>query len=46
VEKVMIKWFLDKSSKIPLYLQLKDLIKYYISTGAIKDSEQLPGVIA
>jgi DNA-binding transcriptional regulator YhcF (GntR family) len=42
----MIKWFLDKSSKIPLYLQLKDLIKYYISTGAIKDSEQLPGVIA
>ncbi len=42
----MIKWFLDKNSKIPLYLQLKDLIKYYISTGAIKDSEQLPGVIA
>ena len=41
----MIKWFLDKNSKIPLYLQLKDLIKYYISTGAINDSEQLPGVI-
>ena len=41
----MIKWFLDKNSKIPLYLQLKDLIKYYISTGAIIDSEQLPGVI-
>jgi len=41
----MIKWFLDKNSKIPLYLQLKDLIKYYISTGAISDSEQLPGVI-
>jgi DNA-binding transcriptional regulator YhcF (GntR family) len=42
----MIKWFLDKGSKIPLYLQLKDLIKYYISTGTIKDGEQLPGVIA
>lgn len=41
----MIKWFLDKNSKIPLYLQLKDLIKYYISTGAIKDNERLPGVI-
>lgn len=41
----MIKWFLDKNSKIPLYLQLKDLIKYYISTGAINDGNQLPGVI-
>lgn len=41
----MIKWFLDKNNKIPLYLQLKDLIKYYISTGAIGDNEQLPGVI-
>lgn len=41
----MISWFLDKNSKIPLYLQLKDLIKYYISTGAIKNNEQLPGLI-
>ncbi len=41
----MIKWFLDKNSKIPLYLQLKDLIKYYISTGALSDDEKLPGVI-
>ncbi len=41
----MIKWYLDKTSKIPLYLQLKDLIKYYISTGVIKDNERLPGVI-
>jgi len=40
----MIKWRIDKSNKIPLYLQLKDLIKYYISTGAIKDNQQLPGV--
>ena len=40
----MIKWRIDKSNKVPLYLQLKDLIKYYISTGAIKDNHQLPGV--
>ncbi|MBN1223302.1 MAG: GntR family transcriptional regulator [Candidatus Aminicenantes bacterium] len=40
----MIKWRIDKSNKVPLYLQLKDLIKYYISTGAIQDNNQLPGV--
>jgi DNA-binding transcriptional regulator YhcF (GntR family) len=40
----MIKWRIDKSNKVPLYLQLKDLIKYYISTGTIKDNHQLPGV--
>lgn len=40
----MIKWFIDKSNKMPLYLQLKDLVKYYISTGAIQDNHQLPGV--
>ena len=40
----MIKWRIDKSNKVHLYLQLKDLIKYYISTGAIKDNQQLPGV--
>ena len=40
-----IRWFLDKNSKIPLYIQLKDLIKYYISTGEIKNDEQLPGVV-
>lgn len=42
----MIKWVLDKKSKIPLYLQLKDLIKYYISTGAIRNGEMFPGVFA
>ncbi len=42
----MIKWRIDKSNKVPLYLQLKDLIHYYISTGVIKDSHQLPGVNA
>lgn len=41
----MLKWIIDKESKLPLYLQLKDLIKYYISTGAIQDNDQLPGVV-
>jgi len=40
----MIQWFVDKNNKIPLYLQLKDLIKYYISTGAIESDHQLPPV--
>lgn len=40
----MIRWFIDKSSKIPLYLQLKDLIQYYISTGALRENQQLPTV--
>jgi len=42
----MLKWRIDKSNKVPLYLQLKDLIKYYISTGAIQEGQQLPGVNA
>jgi DNA-binding transcriptional regulator YhcF (GntR family) len=41
----MLKWIIDKDSKLPLYLQLKDLIKYYISTGAIQNNDQLPGVV-
>jgi GntR family transcriptional regulator len=41
----MIKWFIDKNNRMPLYLQLKDLIKYFISTGAIHDGDQLPGVV-
>ena len=40
----MLKWRIDKDNKIPLYLQLKDLIKYYISTGAIQEGKRLPGV--
>jgi DNA-binding transcriptional regulator YhcF (GntR family) len=40
-----VRWYLDKKSQIPLYLQLKELIKYYISTGIIKNGERLPGVI-
>ena len=34
------------NNKVPLYLQLKDLIKYYISTGAIQADHQLPAVNA
>ncbi|MDW7761959.1 MAG: GntR family transcriptional regulator [Acidobacteriota bacterium] len=40
----MIKWLIDKKSKIPLYLQLKDLIKYYLSTGKIINNQQLPAI--
>jgi DNA-binding transcriptional regulator YhcF (GntR family) len=39
-------WFVDKASKIPLYLQLKALIKHYISTGTIQDRQRLPTVKA
>src|SRR5262249_57129956 len=42
----MIRWFVDKESKMPLYLQLKDQIEYYISTGAIQADHQLPPVTA
>lgn len=42
----MIRWFVDKNNKIPLYLQLKDQVEYYISTGAIQDGYQLPPVNA
>lgn len=40
----MIKWFIDKNSRVPLYLQLKDLVRYYISTGAIQNNQRLPTV--
>ena len=39
-----MKWFINKENKIPLYLQLKDLVKYHISTGAIVYKQQLPTV--
>jgi DNA-binding transcriptional regulator YhcF (GntR family) len=42
--KPMIRWYLDKESKVPLYLQLKDQIKYHISTGGLQDGQQLPAV--
>ncbi len=40
----MVQFFIDKNNKVPLYLQLKDQIKYFISTGAITAEEKLPPV--
>ncbi|HRH46253.1 MAG TPA: GntR family transcriptional regulator [Pyrinomonadaceae bacterium] len=40
----MTKFFIDKTNKIPIYLQLKDQIKYFISTGSLKAEEKLPPV--
>lgn len=37
-------WFVNKQSNIPLYLQLKDFVKYSISTGVIQHSEKLPTI--
>jgi len=39
-----VRWFVDKKSRIPLYLQLKDLIQYHISTGNLLQGQQLPTV--
>ncbi|PWT94015.1 MAG: hypothetical protein C5B54_00735 [Acidobacteria bacterium] len=43
-EWLLVKWFIDKSSKIPLYLQLKALITHYVSTGMLKEDDRLPTV--
>jgi len=40
----MAQFFIDKNNKIPIYLQLKDQIKYFISTGSLTAEEQLPPV--
>lgn len=40
----MVRFFVDKENKVPLYLQLKDQINYYISTGTLAAHEQLPPV--
>lgn len=39
-----MKLSVDKQSKVPLYLQLRDSVKYYISTGEIHENQQLPTV--
>jgi len=39
-----VKWFIDKGSKIPLYLQLKGLITHYVSTGVLNENQRLPTV--
>jgi GntR family transcriptional regulator len=40
----MAQFFIDKNNKIPIYLQLKDQIKYFISTGSLTAEEKLPPV--
>ncbi len=40
----MIKWFINNESPVPLYVQLKELIRYYISTGAIQSNQRLPTI--
>lgn len=44
MEFLMVNWFIEKNNKIPFYLQLKELINHYISTGVLKNRQQLPGV--
>lgn len=39
-----MKLSVDKQSRVPLYLQLRDSVKYYISTGEIQSNQQLPTV--
>ena len=39
-------WILNKENKVPLYLQLKDQIKYSISTGGLQHNQRLPTVHA
>jgi len=39
-----LKLSVDKQSRVPLYLQLRDSVKYYISTGEAQSNQQLPTV--
>lgn len=39
-----MEWFINKQNKVPYYLQLKDLIRYHISTGTLPQNQQLPTV--
>jgi GntR family transcriptional regulator len=41
-----MEWFINKQNKIPYYLQLKDLIRYHISTGTFQRNQRLPTVHA
>ena len=38
-------WRIDKNNKMPLYLQLKELVRYYVATGAIGQDRHLPSVM-
>lgn len=39
-----IGWHIDKESRVPLYLQLEELVRYYVATGVISEQQQLPTV--
>ncbi|HXM59822.1 MAG TPA: GntR family transcriptional regulator [Terriglobales bacterium] len=41
-----MQWSLNKQSKVPLYLQLRDLATYHISTGTLHDKQQMPTIHA
>jgi GntR family transcriptional regulator len=38
-------WRIDKNNRMPLYLQLKELVRYYVATGAIGQDRRLPYVL-
>ena len=40
----MPRFFIERTSKVPIYLQLRDQVKYFIATGALASHEQLPPV--
>lgn len=40
----MPQFFIDKANKVPIYLQIKNQVKYFVSTGALASREQLPPV--
>jgi len=39
------EWWLDRSSAVPLYVQLRTLIHEQISNGRLRERTQLPGVM-
>jgi GntR family transcriptional regulator len=41
----LANWRVDRESRVPIYLQLRDFVRYAVSTGAIKKGQQLPGVV-
>lgn len=42
----MAHFSIDRTNKVPIYLQLKDQIKYFVATGTLSACEQLPPVRA
>lgn len=38
-------WRVDKASRVPIYMQLRDFVRYAVSTGALVKGARLPGVV-